>query len=216
MGGQTFGTHTYESVTGWAPQDGSTVVRVNPVTQSWDGYVFTNGDWNPSAPILREGEAAFFCVPCNTNPCLTLVCPTNKAVGADTNWSFDTPAIFTPCCGTNFTFTILDTRTNGPAWSQSITRYWQVIDCSNNIATCRQTVTLREPAPLLSPKLDDGILRLSWPASHAGWRLEVLTNGLTSGRNTNWLTLPGSTNTSQMTLPVHPASGAVFYRLASP
>lgn len=59
-------------------------------------------------------------------------------------------------------------------------------------------------------------LILSWPADHQGWRLQVQTNSLSIGLGTNWVTVAGSTTTNQIILPVNPASGSVFYRLAYP
>jgi hypothetical protein len=53
-------------------------------------------------------------------------------------------------------------------------------------------------------------LQLSWPQSYTGWRLLTQTNGL----GTTWFTVPGSTTTNQITVPINPANGTVFYRLA--
>ena len=56
-------------------------------------------------------------------------------------------------------------------------------------------------------------LKLSWPADHTGWRLQVQTNDLTAGLGTNWFDVAGSTTTNQMFFPINPAAGGVFYRL---
>jgi len=61
-----------------------------------------------------------------------------------------------------------------------------------------------------------GALQLSWPADHIGWRLEAQTNNLTAGLNTNWFTVSGSSETNQILLPINPANGSVFWRLAYP
>ena len=58
--------------------------------------------------------------------------------------------------------------------------------------------------------------QLSWPASHTGWRLEAQTNSLATGLSSNWATVPGSTSVNQISLPINPANGTVFFRLAYP
>jgi hypothetical protein len=59
-------------------------------------------------------------------------------------------------------------------------------------------------------------LQLTWPVDHTGWQLQAQTNSLAVGLGTNWGDVTGSAQTNQMTLPVNPASGAVFFRLVSP
>lgn len=59
-------------------------------------------------------------------------------------------------------------------------------------------------------------LQLSWPADHLGWRLQIQTNALSSGLGTNWATVPNSTNTTQVQIPIDPANGSVFLRLVYP
>jgi hypothetical protein len=56
-------------------------------------------------------------------------------------------------------------------------------------------------------------LTLSWPGDHLGWRLQVQTNNLGQGLGTNWVDVANSTTTNQMTMPINPASGSVFYRM---
>jgi glucose/arabinose dehydrogenase len=57
-------------------------------------------------------------------------------------------------------------------------------------------------------------LDLSWPV--AGGRLQTQTNSLAVGLGVNWVTLPGSTGTNHVILPIDPGNGSVFYRLAVP
>jgi hypothetical protein len=59
-------------------------------------------------------------------------------------------------------------------------------------------------------------LTLNWPADHIGWRLEVQTNDLTQGLGTNWVEVVGAAATNQMTIPLDPANGSVFYRMIYP
>jgi len=59
-------------------------------------------------------------------------------------------------------------------------------------------------------------LQISWPADHIGWYLQVQTNNLTVGLNTNWSLVGGSSATNQIYLPIDPANGSVFLRLTYP
>jgi len=58
------------------------------------------------------------------------------------------------------------------------------------------------------------LLDISWPAS--GGRLETQTNSPGVGIDTNWVTVPGSVTTNRVVIPIDPANGSVFYRLAMP
>ena len=90
LGSATNVPGTYENVTGLSPTTGAQVLRyipgmpISPVQPpNYDVYNFTGGSWTPSAPLLNNGEAAWFLVPCYTNPCTS----TNLVVktGTDAN-----------------------------------------------------------------------------------------------------------------------------------
>jgi len=66
------------------------------------------------------------------------------------------------------------------------------------------------PAVRLIIQLNANTLDISWP--QAGGRLQVQTNGL----STTWFTVPNSTTTNHVVVPIDPANGSVFYRLALP
>jgi hypothetical protein len=59
-------------------------------------------------------------------------------------------------------------------------------------------------------------LTLSWPADHTGWRLQGQTNSPGVGIKTNWSDVPGSTLVNQVTIPIGPTNGSVFYRMIYP
>jgi len=59
-------------------------------------------------------------------------------------------------------------------------------------------------------------LTLNWPADHTGWTLQVQTNSLSTGLGTNWVRVSSSTTTNQVSIPIAPANGSVFYRLVYP
>ena len=63
-----------------------------------------------------------------------------------------------------------------------------------------------------SMSMTSGMVNITWPATHTGWRLQAQTNSL----GTNWFTVSGSTETNLWAMPVDPASGSVFFRLIYP
>ncbi len=77
------------------------------------------------------------------------------------------------------------------------------------------TVNLH-PTNILFSVTGGNQLTLSWPADHTGWRLQAQTNSLSVGINTNWSTVPNSTNVNQVTIPMNLTNGSVFYRLIYP
>ncbi len=60
------------------------------------------------------------------------------------------------------------------------------------------------------------LLTLTWPADHTGWRLQAQTNSISVGIRTNWVNVPNSTATNQMSVTLNPNAGCVFYRLIYP
>jgi hypothetical protein len=67
---------------------------------------------------------------------------------------------------------------------------------------------------LLTFQVSSNMLDISWFAT--GVRLESQTNSPTVGIGTNWVTVPGSELTNRIVVPIDPANGSVFYRLAVP
>ena len=59
-------------------------------------------------------------------------------------------------------------------------------------------------------------LTLSWAADHVGWRLQVQTNYLMTGLNTNWLDVPNAAATNLVALPISAGNSSIFYRLIFP
>jgi hypothetical protein len=57
-------------------------------------------------------------------------------------------------------------------------------------------------------------MTFSWPQDHTGWTLEMQTNSLDIGLSTNWVVVPGSAMTNQITVPIDPSIPLAFYRLA--
>ncbi|MGC3959940.1 MAG: hypothetical protein QM813_19040 [Verrucomicrobiota bacterium] len=68
----------------------------------------------------------------------------------------------------------------------------------------------------LSSVVSGNNLNLSWPANQLGYRLEVQTNSLAVGVSNNWVTVPGSTSVTSMSVPIITGNPTVFYRLVFP
>lgn len=70
--------------------------------------------------------------------------------------------------------------------------------------------------PQISATPGDRQLQLAWPQDHTGWRLQAQTNTLNCGLGTNWVDMPAALATNQISIPIVPPNGSVFYRLVSP
>ncbi len=70
--------------------------------------------------------------------------------------------------------------------------------------------------PQLVCSLTNGQVQLSWPLAYSDWSLQAQTNSPDAGLAGSWITVPGSSGTNRVFIPVNPANGNVFYRLASP
>ena len=116
----------------------SSTLTLAPVTGTYT-VVVTDAIGSSSA------SATVTVTPDTTPPVIT--CATNKTVECGSNWSFDPPAAFDLCCGTNVTVSVLNTVTNGTQCAQTITRTWQAVDCSSLTNTCSQTVTVTDTTP---------------------------------------------------------------------
>ena len=66
----------------------------------------------------------------------------------------------------------------------------------------------------LTVQRSGNLVDISWPV--AGGRLQAQTNSPGVGIGANWGTVPGSTVTNHVVVPIDPANGSGFYRLALP
>jgi autotransporter-associated beta strand protein len=78
------------------------------------------------------------------------------------------------------------------------------------------TSTIANNPTNITFSVSGGILVLSWPADHIGWRLQSQTNSLATGLGTNWVDVAGSTTVNSVTNVINPVNGAVFYRMVYP
>jgi hypothetical protein len=73
--------------------------------------------------------------------------------------------------------------------------------------------------PGLTNSVSNGTLNLNWGLDRLGYRLLVQTNNLNLGVSTNpndWATVPGSTVTNQMAIPITTTNLNEYYRLVYP
>lgn len=74
-------------------------------------------------------------------------------------------------------------------------------------------VTITNPTNLLFSVLGNQ-LTLSWPSDHIGWGIQSNSIGLADSNA--WFTIPGSTTTNQISLPIGSTPTNVFYRMFYP
>jgi len=92
--------------------------------------------------------------------------------------------------------------------------YWNTSQLTVNGVLAITNVSPMLPPESMTFASAGGQLTISWPS--IGWRLETQTNAPGIGITTNWFTVPGSTATNQMIMPVDYNYGSAFFRLASP
>jgi autotransporter-associated beta strand protein len=81
------------------------------------------------------------------------------------------------------------------------------------------SVNLNPTNILTSVSPDGTTLNLSWPADHKGWQIQIQTNSLAAGFQTNnaaWFTLVGTELVTSTNLLIDPKNGTVFYRMYHP
>ncbi len=88
------------------------------------------------------------------------------------------------------------------------------IDISQIVVSVTHTSTF---TPSLTPinityQLVSNRLNLSWPGDHFGWRLQYDTNL----NDTNWLTVPNSTNVISTNITIDPGNSSLFFRMTYP
>ena len=128
----------------------------------------------------------------------------------------DTFQLFsTPILGAGFSTVNITPTTTLDA---TITYGWDLSKLAVN-----GTIVLTNGAPTVNTNptnitatVSGNVLTLSWPADHLGWHLQIQTNSLSVGINTNWVTLTGSDAVTSTNLTINPANGTVFYRMVYP
>jgi len=101
------------------------------------------------------------------------------------------------------------------------TAYYYVVTATNIYGeSVNAAEASARPVSTTSPQVNfaasAGQIQLNWPMDHTGWSMQMQTNSLGAGLGTNWVTVPTSKATNQMTFPIDPTSGSVFFRLIYP
>jgi autotransporter-associated beta strand protein len=123
----------------------------------------------------------------------------------------DTFTLFSAAGGMSGAFT----ATNLPALSPGLG--WVTTNLANGIISVIATVNTNPTN--ITASVSGGVLTLSWPTDHTGWRLLAQTNSLAAGLNPNpnaWSTVPGSTTVNTVNITLDPSQTTVFYRLTYP
>jgi hypothetical protein len=116
---------------------------------------------------------------------------------------------------------VTSTNYSDAAVTNSVTYYYVVSALNGGGESANSAEVAAMPAPSLTPvtlafQMGSNPLRLSWPADHTGWRLQIQTNAADLGLSTNWTAVAGSQQTNQAFIPIDSANGAVFLRLTYP
>jgi len=149
---------------------------------------------------------------------------TNDQVRGLTSVAYGGTLSLTNCSGaltTNDTFKLFAATSYGGAFA-SLTPAIPAPGFAWNTNTLAADGTLRilqtvSTAPMtLTNFVSGGLLTLSWPADHTGWRLQTQTNPAASGLGTNWVDVTGATATNLMNFTLDPANSTVFFRMVFP
>ena len=95
-------------------------------------------------------------------------------------------------------------------------RYFGPPNGSCNVSEIQFYGVSTMPPNISAQLLAGNRIALSWPVTHTGWRLWVQTNDPTEGLGSNWVEVVGAAVSNQITFPLVPGVGSVFYRLTFP
>ena len=102
--------------------------------------------------------------------------------------------------GTNYFYAVAATNSSGAS--------------GYSLPAGARPVATNSPALIFS--ISGGQLMFNWPGDHLGWSLQMQTNLLATGLGTNWVTVPGSSITNQIPMPINVGGGGAFFRLVYP
>jgi hypothetical protein len=218
--GSTPGTFTSDAP-GYA-DDGVTVAGLSMTIVSSESWCWTS---TPTIPLLDSAATAFgtqnfsFILPNGLYNIVLFSCDGTEA-GTDTQSGtiFDIKGvthIAAPTQDTSFVAgdnyvvfsnVVVTTGALTGTWSQNTAAGARVGNL--NGAQVEYLGAVNTTQPDIIAKAAGGQLSLSWPG-HGGWTLQVQTNSL----GTNWVDVVGSSENTQINIPISPAIGAAFYRM---
>jgi autotransporter-associated beta strand protein len=151
---------------------------------------------------------------------LSKAASTNDHVLGATSLTYGGTLVLTNLAGTlavNDSFTLFVAGSYHGAFSSVVSETpGQTVTWDVNQLAVNGTVKVATTAPTqvtITPLVSGTNLTLTWPATQIGGTLQEQINPVTVGLSTNWVTVPGSTATNQMTFPIAPTNGIVFFRL---
>jgi hypothetical protein len=122
------------------------------------------------------------------------------------------PTIFSGLTATNYADANV---TNAVNYFYVVTAVGAGGESTNSLQAAAAPLPSKQPTNLVM-QAGGGVLQLSWPADHLGWRLQIQTNNLSKGIGTNWATMGNSTNVTATNIVINPLNGGVFLRLVYP
>ncbi len=122
------------------------------------------------------------------------------------------PTTFSGLVATNFSDANV---TNAMSYFYVVTATGAGGESSNSATATALPLPSNQPATITA-QISGGQLQLAWPQDHLGWRLQTQTNQLTAGLGTNWVTVPGSTNSMFASFFISPINASTFFRLVYP
>jgi autotransporter-associated beta strand protein len=151
---------------------------------------------------------------------LSKAASTNDHVLGATSLTYGGTLVLTNLAGTlavNDSFALFAAGSYHGAFSSVVSETpGQIVTWDLSQLAVNGTVKVATAAPTqvtISSVVSGTNLTLSWPANQTGGTLQEQINPVTVGLSTNWVTVPGSTVTNQMTFPIVPTNGTVFFRL---
>ncbi len=99
------------------------------------------------------------------------------------------------------------------------TIYYFAVSAMNMFGEGTNSATvIAHPVSFAPPGLgfgfDGNSVQFNWTPDHVGWRLEMQANS--GGLGDTWFPVAGSEMTNQLSIPINPANGNVFFRLVYP
>ncbi len=143
---------SFDSPTVWDPYCGTnitcTLISSNSTVLNSSCKILWTGVWQITDCCTNSSYCTQMVTVVDTTPPI-ITCASDKTVECGSNWTFDWPNAYDPCCGTNVTVWLANSNlvsANPPC--QAIWQgIWKAMDCCSNVATCTQTVTVLDTQP---------------------------------------------------------------------